>query len=196
MRFFTLALIFLASAFADETPDIITISHEMLAVEVKSISGEKVKPLVCEDDAKFAAVVFITTDCPIANATIPELNRLTDFVAQQGGRLTLAHVDWDLSREEASEHARDYQITATVVIDREHELVAATGAKVTPEVALVDPKGKVVYRGRINNLYKDFGDRSRVVTDHNLKDAISALVAGKPIETPRTRTLGCFIPDR
>ena len=70
----------------------------------------------------------------------------------------------------------------------------ATGAKVTPEAVVVDSTGKIVYRGRINNFYEDFGKPRRVVTEHDLRDALKAVLAGKPAPKPRGECVGCFIP--
>ena len=59
---------------------------------------------------------------------------------------------------------------------------------------VVDSTGKLVYRGRINNFYEDFGKPRRVITQHDLRNALNALLAGKPVPQPRVKAIGCFIP--
>lgn len=163
-------------------------------LSLATIQGEMIRPLACDsDETKFAVLIFTTTDCPIANAYSPEFNRLNEFIGEKGGKLTLVHIDWDLTVEGASKHASDYALKPDVVIDRKHQLVHATGAEITPDAVLISPAGDIVYRGRISNLFSDYGDRRRVVTDHTLRNAIEAFVAGKPVEKPRVEALGCFI---
>ena len=64
----------------------------------------------------------------------------------------------------------------------------------TPEAHLIDPKGNVRYRGRINDLYVDYGKRRHAATSNDLQDAIEALVRGNEIVTPTTKAVGCYIP--
>ena len=59
---------------------------------------------------------------------------------------------------------------------------------------MVDSTGKIVYRGRINNFYEDFGKPRRVITQHDLRDALKAVLAGQPAPNPRGECIGCFIP--
>ncbi|MFT5468948.1 MAG: hypothetical protein ACI8UO_004061 [Verrucomicrobiales bacterium] len=164
-------------------------------IELTTIDGEVSRPLD-SGEGKFAAVIFITTDCPIANAYVPEMNRLAAHAKEQGGKLTLIHVDFDLTAEAAKSHRDDYDIEAPVVIDRAHEIVKATKAEITPEVVLLKPDGAVIYKGKINDLYVDFGDRRREATQHYLRDAMTAISAGKTIDVRFIEAVGCFIPTK
>ncbi len=197
MKFATrwLAVWLLCGPLLAAEPDLAEIPAETAKLQFATLEKEQIQPLNCGKSAKFAALIFITTDCPIANGLIPEMNRLDGWIEAQGGKLTLVHVDWDLSAENAAAHAHDFAISAAIVIDREHWLVRATGAKMTPEAVVIAPSGRIAYRGRINDLFTDYGDRRRVVAHHDLRDAISQFVAGKPVESPRVEALGCFIPD-
>jgi len=165
------------------------------AVELTTLSGENVLPLKCSIEAKEKAcvVIFITTDCPIANSFAPEINRLQLAYTSRNVRLTLVHVDSDLSDKKAKRHAADYELKPPVVIDRKHALVKAVDARVTPEAFVYDDEGKLRYRGRINNLYAALGKRRATVTVHDLRDAIEAVINGEEVVTTETEALGCFI---
>jgi hypothetical protein len=80
-------------------------------------------------------------------------------------------------------------------VDRRHELVRATGVTVTPEAAVIDRAGQVVYRGRIDDSYAALGQPRRPVKNADLRNALDALIAGKPVEKPETHALGCYISD-
>ncbi len=71
----------------------------------------------------------------------------------------------------------------------------ATGAEITPTAVIVRPDASIAYRGRIDNFYADFGKQRRTVTEHDLRDALAAVLAGKPVARPETKPVGCYIPE-
>ena len=80
------------------------------------------------------------------------------------------------------------------VRDPDLALVKFTGATITPEAAVV-VGGKVVYRGRIDDRYVDLGVERPSPTTHDLVDALTAVLAGKPVARATTQAVGCFIAD-
>ena len=80
------------------------------------------------------------------------------------------------------------------VLDDTAQVVAKKlGAKITPEVIVLDPAGTLLYQGRINDLYLGPTKRQREVKVHDLRDALAAIKAGVPVATPRTEAVGCKI---
>jgi hypothetical protein len=73
--------------------------------------------------------------------------------------------------------------------------VKQSAAQITPEAAVFDAKRRLVYHGRIDNLYEDFGHKRKSATTHELADAIEAAIAGKPLTTKVTSAVGCYISD-
>ncbi len=171
------------------------------------IHGKPVTPLACAGREKAAVIIFITTDCPIANAYAPEIGRIVKEYAARGIRFTLAHVDPALGEKEAAKHAAEYGYdrianssaggesgsSVTLVNDRKHALVTAAKATTTPEAAVFGPDGDLLYRGRINNLYAALGDKRAKATAHDLRDALDAILAGKKPAPSRTDPVGCSI---
>jgi hypothetical protein len=66
---------------------------------------------------------------------------------------------------------------------------------VTPTAVVVDAQGTVRYRGRVDNLYAALGKTRQQVTSHDLRDALDAVLAGRPVAHPETEAIGCFITD-
>jgi hypothetical protein len=62
-------------------------------------------------------------------------------------------------------------------------------------VVLVDRAGTIRYRGRIDNGYAELGKPRQHVTSHDLRASLEALLAGRPVPTPETEALGCYIAD-
>jgi len=78
--------------------------------------------------------------------------------------------------------------------DLSFELVEQTGVTIAPEVAVVSPEGKCLYRGRIDNLYAALGKRRIKATQHDLRDALDAILKGIPVPQETTKSIGCYIP--
>ena len=160
---------------------------------IKDILGNIQTPLTAKEKRP-SVLFFITHDCPVANKLAPEIRRIIEGYRAKA-QFTLVYVDPDMTAAEVKTHQKDYNYTKLNTIhDRQHKLVQATGATVTPEVVVTKSNGPIVYRGRINNFYEDFGKPRRVVTQHDLRDALDALLAGKPVPKPRGKCIGCFIP--
>jgi thiol-disulfide isomerase/thioredoxin len=158
-------------------------------------------PLAGMDEARnfgqHAATVFVflATDCPIANSMAPELQRLhTDF-KDRDVAFYRVYADAQLSEEEIARHGRDYALPFPALHDKALELVAFTGATVTPEAVVYRRDGTRAYRGRINNRYEALGKYRPRATQHDLRDALEAVLDGRDVSTPETEAIGCFLPE-
>ena len=79
--------------------------------------------------------------------------------------------------------------------DPQHILVKQSQARITPEAAVFDADRRLVYHGRIDNLYEDFGRARKTATTHELDDAIQAAINGKSMNAQATPAVGCYISD-
>lgn len=140
-------------------------------------------------------LVFLTHQCPIANDYQPTLVKIAKDFSKQGVAMLGVHIDPTLAAADAKAHAKEYGVTYPMMVDRTHDLVKQYRPKVTPEAVVLNAKGKVMYQGRINDLYPEIGVRRKEAKSHDLRDALGAVVAGKPVKNPRTEAIGCLIPD-
>jgi thiol-disulfide isomerase/thioredoxin len=164
------------------------------ALAVTDIKGRELLPFQL-GNSKVLVLFFVTHDCPISNAYSPELARLRKEYAGKGFKLMLVHVDPDVTNVEIQKHVEDYGLSDyTVVSDRAHVLVQEVGATITPEVAVILPDGILVYRGRIDNMYPALGQRRRVITQKELRDALDSINDNKIVQVTRTEAVGCFVP--
>jgi hypothetical protein len=164
------------------------------AVSVSDLEGNKVQPLQV-GAAKATVLFFLAPDCPISNIYAPEINALVKEHADRSVRFWIVYVDPDLTVKEASKHAASFGYRCPVLLDPRHELVAATGVTITPEVAVVTADAQVAYHGRIDDRYPRIGLRRQAPTQRDLCTALSAVLSGKPVPTPRTKAVGCVIPE-
>src|SRR5262249_20718566 len=107
----------------------------------------------------------------------------------------IVHADPDVTAAQARKHAKEYGLPCPVLLDPTHVLVKRTGVSKAPEVAVLGPDGKVEYRGRIDDLYADYGNRRAKPTQHDLRNALDAILAGKPVHRATTEAIGCDIPE-
>ena len=140
-------------------------------------------------------LLFVDTDCPISNRYAPALRRLYERFAARGVAFWLVYPDPDEAVAAIRQHVRDYDYPGRVLRDTRHALVALSGVRITPAAALIEPGGQVVYSGRIDDRYVDFGKQRALPVRRDLQEALEAVLAGKPIEEPRVPGVGCFIPD-
>jgi hypothetical protein len=162
-------------------------------LEFRDLDGKVHRPLDATG-VKAVVLIFINTDCPIANGYVPEINAIVKAHAGNPIRVFLVHADPALTLETARKHAKEFNLSAPVLIDRKHTLVKAAGVAVTPEAAIITADGMIAYRGRIDNAYEELGKRRRVVTHRDLRDAIPAALSGKGLPITRSKAIGCAIP--
>lgn len=139
-------------------------------------------------------IVFVTVDCPIANAYAPELAALHERYADAGVAFRMVHVDPTVDASAAQEHARSFGLPGEILLDPHHELARALGAEVTPEAFVFDRGGTLVYRGRIDDSFWRPGRRRPRATTHELAEALRAVTNGDPVPVPRTQAVGCRLP--
>ena len=107
----------------------------------------------------------------------------------------LVYPDPEVTAAEAKRHGAEFKLPGIGLLDPKITLARATGATITPEAVVIGPAGKVLYRGRINNRFQDLGRERALTTQHDLRDALRAVLAGQPVAAPETKAIGCFIPE-
>lgn len=162
------------------------------ALSIKDLAGKTHQPLG-NTKTKAVVVVFISTDCPIANFYQPALRRLAKKYAEKGVSFYQIHPDPELPVKDAKKHLKDFDISVPVAIDYGQKLVKHLKATTTPEAFVLTAKGKTAYRGRIDDTYTTFGKRRPKPTKNDLQDALEAVLAGKEVSVPVTDSVGCRI---
>jgi thiol-disulfide isomerase/thioredoxin len=157
------------------------------------LSGKSVDPLRT-NLGKPVVLIFIRTDCPISNRYAPTIQRIS---AQYAGKATFWLVYPDKSESSAAieRHLQNYGYKLSALHDPEHSLVKLSQAQVTPEVAVFDTSGQLVYHGRIDNWYQSFGHARSAPTTHELNEAIKAVLNGKKPQVATEGAVGCYISD-
>jgi len=161
---------------------------------VLDLDGRSVDPFA-EHEGRLTVLLFTRIDCPISNRYAPEVKRIYEAFAPRGVVFHLVYVDADETAQMIRAHIKDYGYPFTALRDPEHVLVRRAEATVTPEAAVFSAAGRLIYRGRIDDWYAAFGKSRPAPVELNLRDAQEAALAGRDIAVPRTKAIGCYIPD-
>lgn len=164
------------------------------ATTCTDLQGHPLNPLADLASRRATVLLFITNDCPISNSYAPEIHRLCDAYMKQGIGFYLVYSDPDLKLTDAQKHYQDFGYKCPAVFDAKHELATKTGATVTPEAAVYLSNGQRIYRGRINDLYLDYGKARYSATTSDLKDVLESIAQNHPLPAHTTTAIGCPIP--
>jgi peroxiredoxin len=142
---------------------------------------------------KAIVVFFTTTDCPLSNNDVPEMNRTAHDYQSRGVAFYAVQADTTIADADIVQHTEEYRFSFPVLFDPHKVLVKLTGATTIPSAAVLTPDGTLLYLGRIDNLVEDFNVRRQVPTKFDLREALDAVLAGKPVPHPRTKAFGCAV---
>ncbi|MGE0392101.1 MAG: tetratricopeptide repeat protein [Vicinamibacterales bacterium] len=154
------------------------------------------KPVTLQEPGVTAVVlVFVGTDCPISNRYAPEVRRLFDRFSGRGVSFVTVYPNPSETPATIRQHLKDYNLPPRAAHDASHALVARTGVSITPEVAVFDARGRLVYRGRIDDRHASVGIERPAPSQRDLEDVLDALAAGRTPPLRTTEAVGCFIAD-
>ncbi len=139
--------------------------------------------------------IFYRTDCPVSNRYVPEIRRLHEEFTARRIDFRLVFVDPEQPASEIEQHLGEFDLRIPALRDPFHDFVDWTGARITPEAALVTASGELAYRGRIDDRFIDFGQERAQPTRRDLREALQALLAGQGGSPTLSDAVGCYISD-
>ena len=164
------------------------------ARDVFNLDGGAIDPFLA-NVGRLKVFFFVDTECPISNRYAPEVRRYCDQFGPQGVDFSLVYCDADTTADMIRNHMKEFSYHCAGLRDPKHELARKGRVQVTPECAVFTGSGKLVYHGRIDNRYADFGKVRPHPTRHELQDAIEAALLGRAPICISMGAVGCRIPD-
>ena len=156
------------------------------------LTGRPTDPLK-DSSGKPVVLIFVRTDCPISNRYAPTIKTLSQRYAGKV-QFYLVYPDKSETAANIKKHEQEYGLQMAALRDPQHGLVQMSQVEITPEIAVFDGKGELIYHGRIDNWYEDFGRARPAPTTHEMNDAILAVLEGSPAPVP-VGGVGCYISD-
>ena len=138
--------------------------------------------------SKGTVLIFIATQCPVSNGYNERMEKLAQDFKARGINVIGINANSTESAADVKDHAAKNNLTFTILKDNGNKVADQLGATRTPEAYFLDAGNKLLYHGRIDN--------SRDITQVNsseLRDALEATLAGKPVPKATANAFGCSI---
>jgi thiol-disulfide isomerase/thioredoxin len=143
---------------------------------------------------KATVFIFVATECPNSNTYAPILARLYREYSPRGIAFFNVYSDPSETAATVRKHDTDFETPFPALLDPHQTLARETGARSTPEVVILGPSGQQFYRGRVDNRFVEPGKTRVQPTENDLEEALRAILQGRAVPHPVTRTIGCAIP--
>jgi peroxiredoxin len=183
-----------------DIPPILKIGAQAPDFDLPGIDGKN-HSLKDYAEAKVLAIVFTCDHCPVASMYEKRIKQLTSDYANRGVKVVaimpndpkaihlseLGHTDLSDTLPEMKLRAQYRHFNFPYLSDGATQKVALQyGPVATPHIFIFDQQRKLRYEGRI-----DSNSREELVTKHEARDALDALIAGKPVAVDHTPAVGC-----
>lgn len=193
--------IFGSLALAQEVPKVLEIGSALPPFSLPGIDG-RTHTEKDYADAKILCIIFTCNHCPDSVAAAERTEKIHQDYKDKGVAIVavnannpkslrpdeLGYSPYNDSFEEMKPFAESYGWTFPYLYDGEvQKFATACGAQSTPHVFVFDSERKLRYTGRMD----DAGRSSAPVEKSYLRDAFDAVLAGKEVKEPVTRSFGC-----
>ena len=140
------------------------------------------------DKSKATVIMFVATQCPVSNAYNKRMETLAKSYNAKGVRFVGVNSNAQESVAEVAQHSKEHGFTFPVLKDKGNVIADKFGAKVTPEIYVVNAQGDLVYHGQIDNSQNENKIKARP-----LAAALDEVLAGQPVKQPAVAAFGCSI---
>jgi peroxiredoxin len=137
-------------------------------------------------------LVFLSTDCPISNGCLPELNRLAKRHHERVDVYGIVSSS-STSRATAIAHRDEYAVEFPILFDASGALRRSLGPTHTPHAFVLNPGGDVVYAGALDDRYAEVGRALARARHDYVSEALDDTLAGRPVARPLTKAVGCLV---
>jgi len=140
-------------------------------------------------------VMFICRHCPFVKHVQEELARLGRDYADRGVGIVAISANDESGfpedrPEKLAEMSKELGFVFPFLFDGSQDVARAYDAQCTPDFFLFDSNSRLVYRGQLD----DSRPGNEIpVTGKDLRAALDALVAGRPVSTNQRPSIGCNI---
>lgn len=146
------------------------------------------------DSSQILIVVFSCNHCPTVQAYEDRMIALQHEYARKGVQMiaissndVVKYPEDNFEEMVKRSHRKDFPFT--YLWDEDQSVAKIFGASHTPEFFVFDKERTLVYHGR----FDDNRDEPGKVKEQYVRDAVEALLAGKPVAQAETYSIGCTI---
>ena len=137
---------------------------------------------------KGTVLLFIAVQCPVSNAYNERMEKLAQDYKAKGIAVIGINSNVKEDADAVRGHAAENKLSFPILKDPSNKISDKLGATVTPEAYFLGADNKLLYHGRIDNSRN--GDN---IESTELRNAVDATLAGKPVEKTEAKAFGCTI---
>ena len=187
----SLALIISIAAVAigalNEKTSGVAIGQPVADFKLPDVNGKE-QSLSSVKGEKGTVLIFISAQCPVVKSYAERIEKLAQDYKSRGVNVIGINSNATESTDYMKEQIASEKFSFVVMKDKGNKIADMLGAERTPEVYFLDASNKLVYHGRIDN-HRDVS----LVQSNDLRDAIDATLAGKPVVKTEAAAFGCSI---
>ncbi len=145
-------------------------------------------------DKKALVIIFMCNHCPYVHAVIDRLIVIQADYADKGVQLIGINAnDSENYPEDSFEAMQDWVeergINFPYLHDESQAVARSYQAQCTPDIYVFNQAKKLAYHGRIDDNWQEESE----VTQHDLKEALDAIIDDNPVHEPQQPSMGCSI---
>jgi hypothetical protein len=168
--------------------------HDLFRVRaVTNVSGQGLR-LGESTNTRIVVLVFLGPECPVSQRYAPELNRIAR--AQTNGVEFFGVISApSITRTQALAFVNEYALKFPVLFDDRGELARWLRPTHVPEAFVLKRDGDLVYHGRIDDAFAAPGMPRTAFQNHELRDAMAAVLSGGAPRKSYAKPVGCYFED-
>jgi peroxiredoxin len=186
-------LITLFSSCREEQNRTTASTAELPSVVLKSIDGKDFSVRNLLEGNCASVFFFLMPGCPMCEWYSLSIREAKNKFSDKGIAFYGIFSSDNYSDEEIISFSNNYEIDIPSLRDRDFTFAHALGAKVTPEVFILDSTAAILYSGSIDNWAYAAGKVRMEATEFFLNDALENIVSGKQVIVKSTNAYGCLI---
>jgi peroxiredoxin len=165
---------------------------------ITDTSGKSVK--LSDYKGKFVVLEWTNPDCPFVRAQYGA--DAMQALQKEWGAKDVVWLTINSTNQNHSEYKSAVQMNAwikdrgaapkAVLLDSTSATGRAYSAKTTPHMFVIDPSGKILYNGAIDDK-RSARESDRKIANNYVRAALNEAVAGKPVSVASTAPYGCSI---
>jgi peroxiredoxin len=165
---------------------------------VSDVQGRPVK--LSEQRGKFVVLEWVNPECPYVRRHYESGNMQSlqkEFGSKDVVWLTVnstreGHSEFKSPQEMAKWMSQQGAAPKATLIDKDSKVGKAYDARTTPHMYVVDPQGKLIYAGAIDDKRWASTEQTKQAKNH-VRAALGEAMAGKPVSVAATSPYGCTV---
>jgi peroxiredoxin len=168
-------------------PNSISIGQPVADFKLPDVEGKE-HSLLSLKGKNGTVIIFLSAQCPVVRAYNERIEKLAEDYRARGVNVVGINSNVTESVDDIRRHISENKFSFVVLRDTGNKVADMLDAQHTPETFFLDAGNKLVYHGRIDN-----NRNATMVQSNDLRDAIDATLAGKPVAKTEAAAFGCSI---